>query len=285
MLKGIKAEIYLLLIVIIWGSTFALTKDVLGSMPPYTFLFFRFAIAVLLLVILFWKRLKGINIMLLRKGSLIGLFLFLGYMFQTVGIQFTSATKAGFITGLSVVLVPIISLVIIKEKPTMTSIIGVLLAALGLWFLNCNGSFSFNFGDFLVLLCAFSFAMHITSVGLYSKKLDYVLLVIVQLVTVTVLSFLIALIVERPALHLSYTFNIWVAVVFMSVFGTALAFYMQNRFQRHSTATKTAIIFSGEPLFSGIFGYVILGEKLGMIAWLGGFCIILGMIISQQNLD
>jgi drug/metabolite transporter (DMT)-like permease len=285
MLKGIKAEIYLLLIVIIWGSTFALTKDVLSSMPPYTFLFFRFAIAVLLLVILFWKRLKGLNIMIIRKGSLIGLFLFLGYIFQTVGLQYTSATKAGFITGLSVVLVPIISLVIIKEKPTINSIIGVILATFGLWLLNYNGSSSFNFGDFLVLLCAFSFAMHITSVGLYSKKLDYVLLVIVQLVAVTVLSFFIAFIIERPALNFSYSYNIWGAIAFMAVFATAFAFYMQNRFQRHSTATKTAIIFSGEPLFSGIFGYIMLSEQLGLIAWLGGLSIILGMIVSQWALD
>ena len=285
MMKGIKAEIYLLIIVIIWGSTFALTKNVLSTMPPYTFLGFRFLIAVILLVLLFWKRLKGMNMMILKKGTLIGVFLFLGYTFQTVGIQYTSATKAGFITGLSVVLVPIISLVIIKEKATKNSIIGVFLATLGLWFLNYNGKFSFNFGDFLVLLCAFSFAMHITSVGLYSKKLDYVLLVIMQLVTVAVLSFLIAIFAEKQALHFSYSLNIWGAVIFMSVFATALAFYMQNRFQRHSTATKTAIIFSGEPLFSGIFGYIMLGEKLGIIGWLGGLCIILGMIVSQQTLD
>ena len=103
MMKGIKAEIYLLIIVIIWGSTFALTKNVISMMPPYTFLGFRFLIAVILLVLLFWKRLKGMNMMILRKGSLIGVFLFLGYTFQTVGIQYTSATKAGFITGLSVV--------------------------------------------------------------------------------------------------------------------------------------------------------------------------------------
>jgi len=282
-MKGIKAEIYLLIIVIIWGSTFALTKNVISMMPPYTFLGFRFLIAVILLVILFWKRLKGMNMMILQKGTLIGIFLFLGYMFQTVGIQYTSATKAGFITGLSVVLVPIISLVTIKEKATKNSIIGVFLATLGLWLLNYTGKFSFNFGDFLVLLCAFSFAMHITSVGLYSKKLDYVLLVIMQLVTVTVLSFLIAIFAERQAIHFSYSLHIWGAVIFMSVFATALAFYMQNRFQRHSTATKTAIIFSGEPLFSGIFGYIILGEKLGVIAWLGGFCIIFGMIVSQKE--
>jgi drug/metabolite transporter (DMT)-like permease len=223
------------------------------------------------------------NKTILRKGSLIGIFLFLGYTFQTLGIKYTSATKAGFITGLSVVLVPIISVFFIKEKVSRNSIMGAFFALIGLWFLNYANSFSFNFGDFLVLLCAFSFAMHIISVGLYTKKLDYVLLVIVQLATVSILSLFLAFIFERSALNLSYSFNVWWGIIFMGVFATAFAFYMQNRFQRYSTATKTAIIFSGEPIFAAVFSYIILGEKVGFIAWAGGLLIILGMIISQRK--
>jgi EamA-like transporter family. len=169
-MKGIQAEIYLLIIVIIWGSTFALIKGVIDTIPPYTYLAYRFLLAALILVVIFWKRLKRLNIMVLEKGSLIGIFLFLGYTLQTVGIKYTTATKAGFITGLSVVLVPIISHFFIKDKVSRSSVIGVVLAFIGLWFLNYSGSFSFNLGDFLVLLCAFSFAMHIISVGLFGKK-------------------------------------------------------------------------------------------------------------------
>ena len=282
-MKGIQAEIYLLIIVIIWGSTFALIKGVIELIPPYTYLTYRFLLAVLILVVIFWKRLKKFNIMILKKGSLIGIFLFLAYTLQTVGIKYTTATKAGFITGLSVVLVPIISVFFIKEKVSRNSIIGAFFALIGLWFLNYTNSFSFNFGDFLVLLCAFSFAMHIISVGLYTKKLDYVLLVIVQLATVSILSLFLAVIFERPALNLSYSFNVWWGIIFMGVFATAFAFYMQNRFQRYSTATKTAIIFSGEPIFSAIFAYFLLGEKVGLIAWIGGLLIIFGMIISQRK--
>ncbi len=282
-MKGIQAEIYLLIIAIIWGSTFAIIKNILNLIPPYTFLTYRFLLATLVLMIIFWKRIRGINKTILRKGSLIGIFLFLGYTFQTVGIKYTSATKAGFITGLSVVLVPIISLLFVKEKVSRNSIMGAFFALIGLWFLNYTNSFSFNFGDFLVLLCAFSFAMHIISVGLYIKKLDYVLLVIVQLATVSILSLFLAVIFERPALNLSYSFNVWWGIIFMGVFATAFAFYMQNRFQRYSTATKTAIIFSGEPIFAAVFAYIILGEKVGLIAWIGGLLIIFGMIISQRK--
>ena len=282
-MKGIQAEIYLLIIVIIWGSTFALIKGVIDLIPPYTYLTYRFLLAALILVLIFWKRMKKINIMILKKGSLIGIFLFLAYTFQTVGIKYTTATKAGFITGLSVVLVPIISHFLIKEKINRNSAIGVVLAFAGLWFLNYSSSFSFNLGDFLVLLCAFSFATHIISVGLFSKKLDYVLLAIVQITVVFVLSLLMALIYERPAIHLSYSADIWWSIMITGVFATALAFYMQNRFQRYSTATKTAIIFSGEPIFAAVFSYFLLGEKVGLIAWIGGLLIIFGMIVSQRK--
>jgi len=282
-MKGIQAEIYLLIIVIIWGSTFALIKGVIDIIPPYTYLAYRFLLAALILVVIFWKRLKKFNIMILKKGSLIGIFLFLGYTFQTVGIKYTTATKAGFITGLSVVLVPIISHFFIKEKVNRNSVIGVVFAFIGLWFLNYNGGFSFNLGDFLVLLCAFSFAMHIISVGLFSKKLDYVLLAITQITVVFVLSLIMALIFERPAIHLFYSSDIWWSIVITGIFATALAFYMQNRFQRHSTATKTAIIFSGEPIFAAMFAYLLLGEKVGLIAWAGGLLIIFGMIVSQKK--
>ncbi len=282
-MKGIQAEIYLLGIVIIWGSTFAIIKDILDQIMPFTFLAYRFFLATFILYVMLWKKIKNIDRMILKKGSLIGISLFLGYTFQTVGLKYTTATKAGFITGLSVVLVPIISHFFIKEKVNRNSVIGVILAFIGLWFLNYSNSFSFNLGDFLVLLCAISFAMHIISVGLYTKKMDYVSLVIVQLAIVFVLSLLMALVFERPEIHLSYSPNVWWSIVLTGVFATALAFYMQNRFQRYSTATKTAIIFSGEPIFSAMFAYLLLGEKVGLIAWIGGLLIIFGMIVSQRE--
>ena len=282
-MKDIQAEIYLLGIVVIWGSTFAIIKGILDQIMPFTFLAYRFFLAAFVLYVIFWKRLKNIDKIILKKGFLIGIFLFLGYAFQTVGLKYTTATKAGFITGLSVVLVPIISYFFIKEKIYRNSIIGVFLATLGLWFLNYNSNFSFNLGDFLVLLCAVSFAMHIISVGLYTKKLDYVLLVIIQLATVFVLSLLMAVVFERPEIHLSYSSNVWWSIILTGVFATALAFYMQNRFQRYSTATKTAIIFSGEPIFGAMFAILLLGEKVGLIAWTGGLLIIFGMIISQKE--
>jgi len=282
-MRSIQAEIYLLGIVIIWGATYSVVKDVLIQILPFTLLVYQFFLAALVLCVIFWKKLKNFNKIILKKGFLIGIFLFLGSAFQTVGLRYTTASKAGFITGLSVVLVPLISHFFMKAKVSRNSIIGVILAFIGLCFLNYNSSSSFNLGDFLVLLGAVSFAMHIILVDLYVKKVDYVLLVIVQLITVFILCLPMAIIFEKPELPLSYSFNVWWAIILSGVFAIALAFYMQNRFQRYFTATKTAVIFSGEPIFAAVFAYFLLGEKIGIIAWTGGFLIISGIIISQKE--
>ncbi|GAB4112409.1 MAG: DMT family transporter [Candidatus Caldatribacteriota bacterium] len=279
----VPAEFYLLGIVIVWGSTFAVIKDVLPQIMPFTFLAFRFFIATLVLGLIFWKRLKLIDKNILGKGVLIGIFLFMGYTFQTLGLKYTTATKAGFITGLSVVLVPLFSFFFFKEKIQRNSTMGVILAFFGLWLLNYNNSLSFNLGDFLVLICAISFAFHIISVGLYTKRLDYILLVILQLFTVFSLSTIFSLFLEGSALFNYYSYKVWWAIILTAVFATSLAFYMQNRFQQYSTATKTAIIFSGEPIFAAIFAYLLLGEKISLIAWVGGLLIFGGMIIAQKD--
>jgi len=282
-MKGLQAEIYLLGIVIIWGSTFAIVKNIMTQIFPMTFLTYRFFLATFVLGVVFWRRLKDINKTVLKKGILIGIFLFLGYAFQTVGLKYTTAVKAGFITGLSVVLVPVICYFFIKEKINRNSATGVIFAVIGLWFLNYNSNFNFNWGDFLILLASISYAIFIVFVSLYTKKLDYVLLVIVQLFTVFILSLFLAFVFERPWIHLSYSSQVWWSIILTGIFATALAFYMQNRFQRYSTATKTAIIFSGEPIFAAIFAYLILGEKAGLIAWIGGLLIIFGMVIAQRE--
>ncbi len=281
----IKAEIYLLGIVVIWGSTFAVVKEVLEQITPFTFLAYRFLVAVLVLGLIFGRKIKSLNQITLKKGSLIGIFLFLSYAFQTVGLKYTTATKAGFITGLSVVLVPPLAHFFTQEKISRNSTVGVVLAVIGLGFLNYNYDyFNFNRGDFLVLLGALSFALHLITVDRYTKKLDYVLLVIVQLATVWILSSLLALFWEKPGLSLEcYSIQVWWSIIWTGVLATALAFYLQNRFQRYSTATRTAIIFSGEPLFGAIFAHLLLGEEVGLLAGVGGLMIILGMIISQKE--
>lgn len=280
----IKPEMMLIGIVLIWGYTFPVVKDVLNDIPPFTFLAYRFFLAVLVMCFLFRNHLRNINFMMVRKGILIGLFLFLGYFGQTLGTQFTTSTKTAFITGISVVLVPLIAFFWLGERIHRQSAIGVILSITGLVLMNSNGTvYHINLGDSLVFLGAIGFALYIIGVDIYTKKLDYIPLVMIQLATVTFLSFLLAISLEREALHFNYQYSVWWAIVVNGIFGTALAFYMQNRFQKYSTPTKTAIIFSAEPVFGGLFSYLLLGETMGIFGLLGGVAIFLGMFIAQTE--
>jgi len=278
----IKAEVILLGVVIIWGYTFPVIKNVLNIIPPFTFLTYRFFLAFSLIYLIFRNRLKRINSLTIKNGFLIGLFLFLGYFGQTVGTQFTTATKTAFITGISVVIVPIISYFWTREKIYRNSAIGVLLAMIGLWLMNTNGTiYHINLGDSLVFLGAIGFALYIVAVDIYTKKLDYVQLVFIQLITVSLMSFLMAIIYEKEALTFSYNSYVWWAVILNGVFATALAFYLQNRFQKYSNPTKIAIIFSAEPVFGALFSYLILGETIGIFGFMGGVAIFSGMFVAQ----
>ncbi|HNR65526.1 MAG TPA: DMT family transporter [Atribacterota bacterium] len=277
-----KAEMTLLGVVIIWGYTFPVIKNVLNAIPPFTFLTYRFFLAFLSIFLIFRHKLKKFNLQTIYKGFLLGLFLFIGYFGQTVGTQFTTATKTAFITGISVVLVPVFSFFWIREKLRFNSLVGVLLATLGLFLMNANGElFLINKGDALVFLCAVGFALYIVAVHVYTKEYDYVQLVFIQLVTVFLLFFLMSILLEREALHFSYHLSVFWAIVITGVFATAFALYLQNRFQQYSSPTKIAIIFSTEPVFGALFSHLILGETTGVHGVIGGIAIFIGMLIAQ----
>ncbi len=281
-----KAEMTLLGVVIIWGYTFPVIKNVLELIPPFTFLTYRFLLASSVIFLIFRKKLKRITIQTVSKGFLLGLLLFIGYFGQTVGTQFTTATKTAFITGISVVLVPIFSFFWIREKIGLNSIIGVALAMAGLFLMNSNGRlFHVNKGDALVFLCAIGFALYIVAVHVYTKEYDYVQLVFIQLVTVFLMSFLMSLLFEREALHFSYNLSVLWAIAVTGIFATAFALYLQNRFQQYSSPTKIAIIFSSEPVFGALFSHLILGETIGLFGVIGGIAIFIGMLITQLEKD
>lgn len=281
-----KAEMTLLGVVIIWGYTFPVIKNVLELIPPFTFLTYRFLLASSVIFLIFRKKLKRITIQTVSKGFLLGLFLFIGYFGQTVGTQFTTATKTAFITGISVVLVPVFSFFWIREKIGFNSIIGVALAMAGLFLMNSNGRLlHINKGDALVFLCAIGFALYIVAVHVYTKEYDYVQLVFIQLVTVFLMSFLMSLLFEREALHFSYNLPVLWAIAVTGIFATAFALYLQNRFQQYSSPTKIAIIFSSEPVFGALFSHLILGETIGLFGVIGGIAIFVGMLIAQLEKD
>jgi len=283
MRKQLLADLSLLAVVIVWGYTFVAIKNALAGITPFNFIAVRFTLALVILVILFRKRLHGLNKSVVLKGGVVGLFLFFAYAFQTVGLKYTSASNAGFITGFSVVLVPVFSALILRVRPSVESSIGVACAMAGLFFLSYNSDYVINKGDILVLFCAIAVAFHILTVGYYTKKTDSILLTIVQIAVVAVLSIISGLIAEEPVLPRGVI--VWQALLVTSIFATVGAYLIQNIMQRFTSSTHTALIFSGEPVFAGIFGYYLLGERLSGGSVLGCILILAGMIISELRIS
>lgn len=281
--KQLWADLSLLLVTLIWGGTFVMVKRATAAFPVWAFLALRFGLAALVLLPFGWRRLRRLGWRGWGAGALIGVFLLGGYAFQTLGLQHTSASKAGFITGLSVAIVPLLSAWVLRQRPPYAAIVGVSLAVVGLALLSLAGAERASRGDVLVLFCALSFALHIVSISALGAQRDPLALTFVQVLTVAVLSAIVSLSVDRPwpALQLNTAF----AALFTGVLATAVAFLVQTAMQRFTTPTHTALIFTAEPVFAAVFGMLLAGDVLTMRGIIGGVLILLGTFISEVPWD
>lgn len=277
-MQQITADLALLFVAFIWGITFVVVKEALAEIGPYFFLAIRFAIAFLFLALICWRSTLRVNRANLAGGLFIGLALFGGYAFQTVGLQYTTAANAGFITGLSVVLVPLFVAGLTRTLPAPMAVTGVACAIIGLGLLAVQGDFAVGYGDFLVFCCAVCFAAHVILVGRYAPCLDPALLAIIQIGTVAFICFLIAPVLESFPVTLAPPVQI--ALLATAVPATALAFLIQNKAQKFTSPTHTAVIFTTEPVFAGLAAWFWGGETLEVHQWIGGAVIVLGTLIT-----
>lgn len=279
--KESLSDLMLLGVSMIWGGTFPLIKVSLQDISPYVFLSLRFLIATLILAVVFRKELASTSIEALQAGFLIGVFIFIGYLTQTVGLKYTTASKSGFITGLYVVFTPILAYPILRTALPRKRILAVLLASTGLFLLSEIDPISLrmNYGDFLTVLSAVAYAFSVVLIGKYAKIFSVPVLATTQILTTWVLSTLSWAILEP--LFLPKSRIAWIAIVITAIFATALAFLAQNYAQKHTTATKAAIIFTAEPIFALIFSSATLGETLTHRGILGAMLIIVGMLLSE----
>lgn len=287
-----QADLLLLAVTAVWGGTFPMVKNATdtanGGVPTYWFLAARFTLAALLLAAIFWKRLKRSPLRTWAAGGLIGLFLFAGYAFQTVGLGLTTSSKAGFITGLCVVLVPVLAVIWLGKKPAPGVWLGVATATAGLAMLSLDGSLLPTYGDFLVFICAIAFALHVVAISRYAGPHDPVALSIIQIATAALLSWAMHL-VERGSLApgvpgvgwLTAPANVLLAWLVCGVLATAAAFLLQNILQPHTTPSHTALIFSAEPIWGAVFSYLLLGEVLSPRGYIGAGLILAGMLLAE----
>ncbi|WP_462411973.1 DMT family transporter [Neobacillus sp. Marseille-QA0830] len=287
--KTFMADLSLLLVTLIWGITFVLVQNAIDFLEPFAFNGIRFFIAALLLLaglLLFEKKqLKLLNKKIIGTGMFIGFWLFLGYVTQTIGLLYTSTSKAGFITGLSVVFVPLVSMFLLKQIPGKNAVFGVLTATVGLFLLTMTDVSALTVGDGFVFICAISFAMHIIITGKYSSQYPTLLLTVIQISTVAILSLGSSFLFEdwRTSFNLDTLTHAEVitALLITSVFATAIAFYVQTNFQKYTSSTRVALIFAMEPVFAAITGYFWAHEHLSITSFFGCLLIFIGMILAE----
>ncbi|MEH6942580.1 DMT family transporter [Bacillus sp. JJ722] len=287
--KSLIADLTLLLVVFIWGATFVIVQDAISFLTPFSFNAVRFFIAFLALAIFYVifskKKTKTFNKATIQSGAMLGFWLFLAYGLQTVGLLYTTPAKTGFITGLSVVLVPVLSFFLLKQRPNRNVIIGICCATIGLYMITMLQTASFSKGDFFVLLGAICFAMHIITTSKYAKHYQALPLTIVQILTVSVLSFVVSLFVEKPKemyrIDVLMQKEVMIGLLITALLATAFAFLAQTYFQAYTSPTRVALIFAMEPVFAAITSYFVINETFTTTMLFGCVLIFAGIIFAE----
>lgn len=279
---GLRAELSIALIALIWGATFVLVKGALEDASTFVFLALRFGLAAALLFLAFRTRRSvpagGEGRWL--GGVVCGALLFLGYALQTAGLRFTTASKSAFITGLYIVMVPLLSSLVSQSVPRLAEWAGIAAATAGTALLTVRrGDWSWNSGDVLTLGCALAFAMHLWALGHWSKRMSVEDLSLMQVAVVAVLSAGCLGWLETPVVR--WTPRLWVALLVTAVLATSLSFALQTWAQRHTTPARAALIFSLEPVFAGLTGWWVAGEQW-TAPMAGGAALILAGIVLVE---
>lgn len=278
-MKRWQADLTLMGIALLWGATFVMVKQALYSVSPATFIALRFVVAGLALAAIFRRRLRGMTGREALAGLFVGLFLGAAYTLQTTGLQYTTTGKAGFITGLSIVLVPILSALLLRRWPRWASVLGITVATVGLALLTLDGRLWLTPADLWLMGGALGFALHIVAVAQVAPRYDTVRLSVMQMVGAAGLIGAVAIFTEEPTLALPA--SVWATIVFTGLVATALVFTLQIAVQRFTTPTHVALIYSLESPFAALFGWWWASEVLGPRALIGCGLIFAGIIVSE----
>jgi len=276
-----RAEAALVGNTIVWGATFVTVKSALADVSPILFLALRFSLATGALLAFWYGRGKGrVEPGEIRAGVLIGIFLFAGYVLQTLGLQLTSAPKSAFLTGLASVMVPLLAMFVYRNKPQVSELLGILAATAGLGLMTLEGPLgSIGRGDLLTIGCALAFAAHIVTLGHYSEKMRFEMLSVSQVGTAAVLAVSLFWWVE-PA-HVVWRPGVLFAVLITGLLATAVAFTVQAWAQHYTTSTRTALIYTLEPVFAWLTSYWIIGEGFSRRAAVGAALILGGVLLVE----
>lgn len=280
-MRKYMSEIALTITALIWGSGFVASAISLEYYTPYQILAGRFLVGAVILSLVFMKRIKQIKKSTLKRGIILGIFLYGAFALQTIGLQFTTPSKNAFLTAINVIIVPFISFVIFKRKFDRYELIGAVLAMVGVGTISLQISGGVNIGDVLTIFCAVLFAFQIFYTSIFVQKEDPILLTLVQMVTASVLG--IVFVFASGQTQISLSREGLLSVLYLGVFSTTIAFLLQTVAQKYTTETKTAIILSTEAFWGMILSVIILKEALTGRMIAGGALIFLAIIISETK--
>ncbi len=284
--KRVRADLALGFCALIWGSTFVVIKDALSDVSVVVYIAVRFSLAAAVMAIVYWRSLRGLTLRTVWAGAQIGFFMFGGYMFQTAGLKFTTPSKAAFLTGSSVVLVPILLALFGRRRIAGWVWAGAVVVFAGLYFLTVppEGFGGLNRGDPIVFGCAIMFALHMIFIGRYVKHHSVGALSFLQVATTALLSVLVLPVVsaagwEQP--RLVWTGFLVFAILLTSIGSTVIGFSLQTWAQRYASPSHTAILISLEPVFAAATSLLLRREHLGARSLLGAALILAGILLAE----
>jgi drug/metabolite transporter (DMT)-like permease len=276
----------LVLMTLIWGSTFVLIKAALRDASALILNAVRMSLAAVLLAAYYRRELRTLTQPAFMMGCTVGFFLFLGYAFQTTGLRLTTPSKSAFLTGVSTVLVPLVLVIFWRTRIRVWRAVGIALAFAGLFLMTVPGGRQeladfarVNLGDVLSFFCAIAFAFQIVFLGRATQRYRFEQIAVLQISVAAALTAVSAPFLEHP--HFRPTSTVIACVLITGILGTALAFTVQAWAQQFTPATHAALIFTLEPVFAWLTSFVILGERLGMRAGAGALLILAGVLISE----
>jgi len=283
MTKATRATLFILLATVFWGMTFALIKDAVATLDVFNFIFWRFLIASLFMLVVFFKFIEFRNKQLIWEGLLLGIFFGSGAIAQTIALTSSAASNVSFITSFEVIIVPLLLSLLHKKWPSLTVVLAVIATMCGIALLTLSDNIvGISRGDGWALLCAFCFAVYTILAGKFSHSGNPITLTFVQVLTLCIIVGLVNSFTHQITLpHLS---NQWIAIIFCAIFASVFSFYLQIRFQKYVTATKTAIIFSTEPIFATLTAILYLHERLSHYFIMGALLIFFGILLSEFKL-
>lgn len=274
------ALLVLVAVTAVWGVTFVQVKDAVAIYPLFAFLALRFGIASCTLAVPTGGRLRALGREGARGAALAGTLLAAGYALQTAGLERTSVSSTGFITGMYVVLTPLLALALFRVRIGVAAWTGVGLATIGLALLSGLHGGSVV-GDLLVLASAAVYALQIVMMERYAPRFDAFAFTLVEMITA--FAGLVVVAAAAGQLSVPHGWTVWSALLVTGVFASALAFLAQTWAQRKASATQTALAFSLEPVWAAFFGFTLAGDRLGATAWLGCAVIMAGIVLAEPT--